>query len=209
MKEYYKDKWVTIYHGDCREVLPSLDCKVDLVLTDPPYPNQHLEYGSCDISFLNLLVCRQLIFWSANQEFPLDYTAIHIWDKHLYGLDCQYERIFERNGKISYRVYEGHTVFSPVSAKMARDVCWKHSSQKPQKVILKLVDDYSVIDSLIVDPFLGSGTTCYCAKKLNRYSIGIEIEEKYCEMAAKRCMQEYFEFDVPIQSTAKQIELIA
>ncbi len=37
MKPYYQDKWVTIYLGDCREILPVLDCKVDLVLTDPPY----------------------------------------------------------------------------------------------------------------------------------------------------------------------------
>jgi tRNA G10 N-methylase Trm11 len=36
MTPYYSDKWVTIYHGDCREILPQLD-KVDLVLTDPPY----------------------------------------------------------------------------------------------------------------------------------------------------------------------------
>jgi len=196
LKPYYQDKWVTIYHGDCREILPQLDVKVDLVLTDPPYPNQHLEYGSCDISLLNQFDCRQLVFWSANQEFPLKYTAIHIWDKHHYGLDCQYERIFERNGKISYRVYEGHTVFSSVSAKMAKDICWQHPSQKPQKVILKLVDDYSEIGNLILDPFLGSGTTCYCAKKLGRRSIGIEIEEKYCQIAAKRCSQEVMELGV-------------
>lgn len=37
MNPYYQDKWVTIYHGDCREILPQLDVKVDLVLTDPPY----------------------------------------------------------------------------------------------------------------------------------------------------------------------------
>ena len=49
-------------------------------------------------------------------------------------------------------------------------------------------------NDLILDPFLGSGTTCYCAKKLNRYSIGIEIEEKYCEIAARRCCQEVMDF---------------
>jgi len=46
---------------------------------------------------------------------------------------------------------------------------------------------------VLLDPFLGSGTTCFCAKKLNRYSIGIEIEEKYCEIAARRCSQEVME----------------
>jgi len=51
-------------------------------------------------------------------------------------------------------------------------------------------------NDLILDPFLGSGTTCYCAKKLNRYSIGIEIEERYCEIAARRCSQEVMELNI-------------
>ena len=50
IKPYYEDDWVTIYLGDCREILPEIpDNSIDLVLTDPPYPNQHSEYGSSDI----------------------------------------------------------------------------------------------------------------------------------------------------------------
>jgi DNA modification methylase len=82
-----------------------------------------------------------------------------------------------------------------------------HPTQKPQGLFSEILGKYSKEGKLVLDPFLGSGTTCYCAKKLNRYSIGIEIEEKYCEIAAKRCMQESFEFDLPIQSTEKQVEL--
>ena len=59
------------------------------------------------------------------------------------------------------------------------------------ELISKLILNHPA--GLILDPFLGSGTTCFCAKKLNRYSIGIEIEEKYCEIAAKRCCQEVME----------------
>jgi len=68
-----------------------------------------------------------------------------------------------------------------------------HPTQKPDKLISRLVVDYSVASEVILDPFLGSGTTCYCAKKLNRHSIGIEIEERYCEIAARRCCQEVME----------------
>ena len=50
------------------------------------------------------------------------------------------------------------------------------------------------IDDVILDPFLGSGTTCVAAKNLNRKSIGIEIEPKYCEIAVKRLRQESFDF---------------
>jgi len=71
-----------------------------------------------------------------------------------------------------------------------------HPTQKPDSLFCRIISDYSIDTTLILDPFLGSGTTCYCAKKLNRYSIGIEIEEKYCEIAAKRCSQEVMDFSL-------------
>jgi len=193
MKPYYQDEWVTIYHGDCREILPSLP-KVDLVLTDPPYPDQHLEYGSSDIQFLNNIPCRQLIFWSPRASFPLDYTAIHVWDKKT-GSACQYERIFERNGQGIYKVFRYYLINSTVAANMTGDLYTGHDSQKPFKLILNLLNEYE--GGTILDPFLGSGTTCYCAKKLGRKSIGIEIEEKYCEIAARRCQQSVMQLDIP------------
>ena len=71
-----------------------------------------------------------------------------------------------------------------------------HPTQKPVELVDKLILGISDEAETILDPFLGSGTTCYCAKKLNRYSIGIEIEEKYCEIAANRCRQSVFELNI-------------
>ena len=197
MKPYYEDKWCKIYLGDCREILPQLDVKVDLVLTDPPYIDGLLGYsGECPIDFLNSLDCRQLVFWSAMANFPLDYTTIHIWDKCVGG-GAEYERIFERNGHKRYHCYRAMIVTNVVRAQINRDMFSGHPAQKPMRLIDRLLVDYSKQDNLILDPFLGSGTTCYCAKKLNRYSIGIEINERYCEIAAKRCCQDVMTLDCP------------
>jgi len=196
IKPYYSDKWVTIYHGDCEGILPQLDIKVDLVLTDPPYPDYHKDiYQETPIEFLDDIPCRQFIFWSSKYDFPIDYTAIHIWDKQV-GCASEYERIFERNGQANYKMFRAYVMNSSVAANYAHDVFYEHPSQKPCKLIDALVLLASQPNDLILDPFLGSGTTCYCAKKLNRYSIGIEIEEKYCEIAAKRCCQEVMELRI-------------
>jgi len=71
-----------------------------------------------------------------------------------------------------------------------------HSALFPDKLVARVLNGWSKPSDLILDPFLGSGTTAYCAKKLNRKCIGIEIEEKYCEIAAKRCSQSVMKLDV-------------
>jgi len=187
---YYEEENIVILHGDCLEILPLLEPEsVDLVLTDPPYLSQHLEYGKCDIGFLKIFPCKQLIFWSARDEFPLDYTAIHIWDKYC-GTISVYERIFERNGKTNYKVYRGQKIQNHITAQINRDVATEHPSQKPRKVIQRLIEEYSKENDLILDPFLGSGTTTSVCKNLGRQGIGIEIEEKYCQIAVERLKQE-------------------
>ena len=187
MKPYFEDKDVQIYLGDCRDILPSLP-KVDLVLTDPPYESQHLEYGSSDISFLELLPCKQLIFWSARDEFPLKYTAKHIWDKRI-GTATQYEMIYERNGGTSYNLYSAYRMNNALNASWVGDEFLGHPSQKPIRLMVHLISEFTQKDTVILDPFMGSGTTLRAAKNLGRKAIGIEIEEKYCEIAAKRMAQ--------------------
>jgi len=177
---------IQIYHGDCREILPHLP-KVDLVLTDPPYPDYHTElyqYTEDMLSCLSSYKCLQKIFWTAKATFPLDYTAIHIWDKKT-GAGSEYERIFERYGQHNYKVYRFYLINSTVAASFTRDIFTGHPSQKPIKLIKTLTNDAQYI----LDPFMGSGTTLVAAKQLHRKAIGIEIEEKYVEIAIKRLGQ--------------------
>ncbi len=70
----------------------------------------------------------------------------------------------------------------------------EHPTQKPLELLRVLVEYSCPTDGLVIDPFMGSGTTLIAAKQLGRRAIGIEIEEKYCEIAAKRLSQEVLQF---------------
>jgi len=179
--------------GDCLEVMKQIpDKSVDLVLTDPPYPDYYAEeykYKDGILDGLKKFNCKQLVFWSAKADFPLDYTAIHIWDKKV-GAGSQYERIFERNGNKEYKVFSSYLINSTVAAKFTRDFYTGHPSQKPVKLIKKLLNKYSKKGDTILDPFLGSGTTAVACKELGRNFIGIEISKEYCKIAEQRLQQE-------------------
>lgn len=189
MTPYYQDEWVTIYNGDCREILPQLDA-FDAVVTDPPYPDYHAEayrYSDGLLEPLAGILCRQFVFWSAKVSFPLDYTAIHIWDKKT-GCGSEYERIFERNGQRNWKVLGQRSISSQLVASWQYDVFTGHPSQKPTRLMRQIITLSG--GTTILDPFMGSGSTLEAAKSLNRRSIGIEIEEHYCEVAVNRLGQE-------------------
>ena len=67
-----------------------------------------------------------------------------------------------------------------------------HPTGKPLDLILLIISRFSNTTNTILDPFMGSGTTLRAAKDLGRKAIGIEIEERYCEIAARRLAQEVF-----------------
>jgi DNA modification methylase len=69
-----------------------------------------------------------------------------------------------------------------------------HPTQKPLVLMEWIIGRYTEPEDVILDPFMGSATTLVAAKKCGHSAIGIEIEEKYCEIAAKRLSQEVFDF---------------
>ena len=212
IKSYYQDKWVTIYHGDCREILPQLDVKVGLILTDPPYginySNVELnrpssrnfekmkgDQGDLDLSFLLKMPGLKIVFGANNFVHLLPHSGRWIcWDKRTHesvdgvlGSPFELAWIDKKSGynKI-YRVLHGGFINADGGKRI-------HPTQKPTELFCRIILDYTKENDLILDPFLGSGTTLVCAKKLGRKAIGIEIEEKFCEIAARRCMQSVFE----------------
>ena len=194
MKPYFQDEWVTIYHGDCREILPALE-KVDLVLTDPPYGITKAEWdvvpSTETFGKLFNISERQIIFGGHFMNLPSKDGWI-IWDKMPFlkngnQAELLWTSFLKKNIIIDFR-YAGNVVGDTKRPNYKREKA-VFTSEKPFEFVTLLIDKYSNKNDLILDPFLGSGTTAYCAKKLNRRCIGIELEEKYCEIAAKRCSQ--------------------
>ena len=180
---------VKLIFGDCLEVMRDMpDKSVDAVITDPPYPDYYTnEYQYRDglIDFLNDYDCRQLVFWSAKVDFPLDYSAIHIWDK-VVGVGSMYERIFERNGQAAYKIHRAHPITCDYIAMRSGEDWTGHKSQKPSYLMRILVEQYTNEADTILDPFMGSGTTGVACVQTGRNFIGIEIDETYFKIAERR-----------------------
>jgi len=205
MKPYYQDSAVTIYHGDCREILPTLP-KVDLVLTDPPYGIGHLWVGGFKSSgwaksakskdvrnewdktipapevFEAILKAAPLVcIWGGNY-FPLPPSrGWLVWEKPERNFTLAEAELAWTNKDMVIRVWNGPR----------GEAGRVHPTQKPEALMRWCVDKMKTPESAtILDPFMGSGTTLRAAKDLGRKAIGIELEEKYCEIAAKRMAQE-------------------
>lgn len=184
---YYEEPGITIYCADCRDVLPQLE-PVDLVLTDPPYPKLKYEWEYVPIESLGF-ICRGFYFWlNPPEPFPLLFTSLHIWSKaNIYRGDMElWESIYEVNGQKIGSVLRESAINSVMSSQMNRDIFYEHPTQKPLKLIKRLINR---TNGTILDPFMGSGTTLVAAKFLGRKSIGIEIEERYCQIAVDRLRQ--------------------
>ena len=204
MKPYYEDTkaGITIYNGDCREILPSLP-PVDLVLTDPPYginwiprvnnrefmkgdnedfdPSEYLRVGS------------KHLFWGANyfaNKLPPS-KSWFVWLKRPDSFDsckktyapCEMAwSNFDGSIRVKHHTWDGNFRSGVENEKFI------HPAQKPIEVMRWCIEE-SDIDGIILDPFMGSGTTLVAAYSLGRKAIGIEIEKKYCDIAIQRLRQ--------------------
>ena len=197
MTPYYADDAVTIYHGDCREVMPSL-AVVDVLVTDPPYgigfagmptkwqrrAGQAPEaWDGAPFDDVALLLCsaQSLCIWGGNYYQLPPSRGWMAWVKpdappSMGSVEFAWTNL-DRNAR--------HIVYS-IGATNAERV--GHPTQKPLAVMRWTVA--GMPEGKILDPFMGSGTTLVAAKDLGRKAIGIEIEERYCEIAARRCSQE-------------------
>ena len=180
---------VSLYRGDCREIMANLG-EVDAVVTDPPYPDIDKGFEITPINFLSDLPCRQVVFWSAVQDFPLSWSAVHIWHKPNGCSSQHYERIFERNGQRVCRVWRVGCVNSEVAAKMGRDEYHAHPCQKPLKLMGPLVEMVTEEGGTVLDPFMGSGSTGVACIRTGRRFVGIEKDARYFEMARARLENE-------------------
>jgi DNA modification methylase len=208
---YYDHAGITIYHGDCRDILPHLP-KVDLVLTDPPYgidmsqgfegfggfgePIARRQYADAwdkeRPTQKALEVVRRagglVIIWGGNFFADILPRSTHwiVWDKKntmpSFG-DC--ELAWTSSNRKSVKKYEVEW-----NGLLGKEGHRHHPTQKPLKLMEFCMRDYSKGGWSLCDPFMGSGTTLVAAKNLGRKAIGIEIEEKYCEIAAQRLSQE-------------------
>lgn len=92
-------------------------------------------------------------------------------------------------GSLSARLRKGSIIRVPRrSAGQMEDHTVRHPTEKPVGLLRQLIESSSVLDEIVFDPFMGSGSTLVAAAVEGRRAVGIEIEERHCEMAAKRLM---------------------
>jgi len=203
MKPYYQDEYVTIYHGDCLEIVPTLG-RFDLLLTDPPYGIASVWKGGFghgwgkaskdsamrnewdaeapDIAWL-LEVANVSIVWGGNHfNLPLSRSWL-VWNKPERGFSLSEAELAWTNRDNVVRVFDHKR----------SDAGRKHPTQKPLALMTWCIGLAGDVQT-ILDPFAGSGTTGRAAKDMGRKAVLIEREERYCEIAARRMGQGVLDF---------------
>jgi len=232
MEPYYTDDAVTLYHGDCREVLASLDDKsVDCVITDPPYTERThgmaktnkgagsgvkaLDFASITVDDLTAIlgecgrVTRRWVVATlayqhafAFDERPpagLRTLRLGVWVKTNPMPQISADRPGQGWESIAYmhRADEKPTwrgggkhgnYMLPVQQGEG------HPTVKPLAMVGDWVRNFTAYGETVLDPFAGSGTTLRAAINEGRKAIGVEIDERYCDLIAKRLSHGVLDF---------------
>lgn len=216
MTPYYEDASITIYHGDAASFIPTVSA--DLLLTDPPYGINHRVTGRGQGSALLgervhgdtqpfdptplLKYDRAVIFGGNYMTDVLPPSGWIIWSK---VQDNRWS-----HGRHSHRslaemawtnlhryvaVYNCFWAGSPMHRMGEERGSQLHPTQKPVALMRWIVDRYTEPGDLVFDPYMGSGPVARACKDTGRRYVGIEIEERYCEIAVGRLAQGVLDFD--------------
>jgi len=209
MEPYYQDEGITIYCGDCREIMLELEA-VDMINSDPVWPNALPELVGADrpyelfaeaAALFPRITHRAIIQLGCNsdprflagmpRDLPffrvcwLEYVRPHYQGHLMYTGDVAYcFGTFRAPTHLGCRVLPGRMVVTSKDGKYRG-----HPTPRNPTMVRWLLKWFSRPGDVILDPFAGSGTTGVVAKETGRKAILIEIEERYCELSAKRMQQ--------------------
>lgn len=212
IEPYYQDERVTLYHGDCREITAWLDA--DVLVTDPPYgigwsistnrkakskAHAGIENDidtSCRDAALAMWGDRPgVVFGTWAAPYP-PHKQILVWrkpvDSGVVGSVTGYRRDTELiflTGQWPKRTSARSSVIETNGGKAA--YLNTHPHAKPTGLLERLME---WTNGIVADPFAGSGSTLVAAKQLGRVAVGVELEERYCELAAGRLAQGVLDF---------------
>ena len=222
MTPYYEDKHVSIYHGDCREVVHDNGRWADLLATDPPYGIAHKSRGRHDMiagdedngwvkdavqhCLRSLKVNRHFYVFGPDvvSDLTVCPTVELVWDKGRMAAggrkDYPGSPGHERITFGMFSPYKSHAVNGNGLARLRRSSVLRfptqhngrgsltHPNEKPVGLMRAIIEASTQFDEVVFDPFMGSGTTLVAAVLEGRKAVGIEVDERYCEAAAKRCV---------------------
>jgi site-specific DNA-methyltransferase (adenine-specific) len=219
---YYADDAVTLYHGDCREVTDWL--AGDVLVTDPPYGMNHSKHGDNLPAILGEsrtgrasdrvvtdedVVVRNdalrlwgqrpaLVFGNWRAPKPIGTRMRMVWDKQTVGMggvgawrsaDEEIYIVGDWPNPRGSSSDQSSVIRVPA---LRGEVRPNHPTPKPVSLMEYLITHSPA--GIIADPFAGSGSTLVAARAQGRKAIGVELEERYCEVAAKRLDQGVLDF---------------